>query len=524
MKLEKKLSIYILILVVVSVVGVQLVFFKNASKILEENRKDILNSYSYVMSNEETIIKFLENKGDVEAKQHLDLEWVKLIRVNYILITDRNGEVVGYKTKEENSNIKTERKKVISKMFTKIHSNYKNSSDYSTINKNYNLDEENGFYEEYVPIIKDNVFLGMLVVQEYYSKSTNLKKVIFIDVIVGTFITIILAIILSIFLAKNIKKGTFGIDPIDVGRIYAERQQIFDTISDEIITVDSTGKTIKRNKAAEERLKPQDEKILNRLTKEILETGKEFFDVKYILSSGKVFISGLLIHKELELEVLFIIKQEEKVNKLAREITGVTQIIDSMRANVHEFKNKIHVISGLLKLEEYEEAIKYVSNIKEEVNIENIEVENINDPIIKAILLTKINLAKEKKISFRVDEESNLMKIHGRIESDDLIIIIGNLIENAMESFRYKDGEKKINITLLEDTKKIVIQVSDNGSPIKNQEKIFNVGYSSKGIGRGSGLALIKNLVDLYDGKINVSNEKDFKIFTIELTKWRKND
>ena len=70
-----------------------------------------------------------------------------------------------------------------------------------------------------------------------------------------------------------------------------------------------------------------------------------------ILSSGKVFISSLFI-KNLNnnLDILFIIKQGDRIKKMAREITGVTQIINSMRANVHEFKNKIHVIIWLTSI------------------------------------------------------------------------------------------------------------------------------------------------------------------------------
>jgi two-component system CitB family sensor kinase len=251
-----------------------------------------------------------------------------------------------------------------------------------------------------------------------------------------------------------------------------------------------------------------------------MRTGTIFSNREYKLSSGIVYISSLIINNEDDFfDILFIIRSSEKVKKLAEEITGVTQIINSMRANVHEFKNKIHVISGLLRLEEYEQAKNYVSNIKTELDIENKEVEGINDPIIKALLLTKINLAKERKITLNIDEDSNLMTSHKTISPDDLIVIIGNLIENAMESFESSQGNKEINSYFLEDSKKIYIEVSDNGSPIKNKENIFEMGVSSKGEGRGSGLALIKNLVSVYNGTININVEGDVKTFSIELIK-----
>jgi len=53
-------------------------------------------------------------------------------------------------------------------------------------------------------------------------------------------------------------------------------------------------------------------------------------------------------------------------------------------------------------------------------------------------------------------------------------------------------------------------------------EKIFNMGYSSKGSGRGSGLALIKNLVKVYSGSMNIKSRKDTKTFSVELSKEEK--
>ncbi|RUA08230.1 MAG: sensor histidine kinase, partial [Fusobacteria bacterium] len=325
----------------------------------------------------------------------------------------------------------------------------------------------------------------------------------------------------SIFLARNIKSQLFGYEPDEIAKFYSERQLIFDTISDEIITLDSTGKITKMNKIAKKNLQKSDEVILKKIHNEIIMSKTMISNREYRLSSGIVYISTLLISNTNDkFNILFIIKSGAKVKQLAKDITGVTQIINSMRATVHEFKNKIHVISGLLRLEEYEEAKKYVSSLKLEVDHENNEVENINDTTIKALLLTKINLAKEKQITLKVEEESNLMSNHKNIDSDDLIVIIGNLIENAIESFSHeKEGEKEIKTYFLEDSNKIYIEVSDNGDPITNIENIFKVGISSKGEGRGSGLALIKNIVSIYNGTINIKVKNNFKTFSIELIK-----
>ena len=191
-----------------------------------------------------------------------------------------------------------------------------------------------------------------------------------------------------------------------------------------------------------------------------------------------------------------------------------------MRANVHEFKNKIHVVSGLLQLEEYEKAKDYILYLEYEVENEKHNVVGVKDQIIEALILAKMSLAKEHRIDFKVDDKTKLDKTHGEIDTNDLVVIVGNLLENAREACE-NSLEKKIQVGFFEDETKLRIEVTDSGRGIDTyeMEKIFNMGYSSKGEGRGSGLALIKNLVEVYRGSMNIKSRKNTKTFCVELSK-----
>lgn len=510
MKLEKKMTIYMLILVLIAMFLMQFIFFRNSYKLLNSNKKRVLNSYAYVLSKDPIIIKNLSKQNQDTLDIYMASIWPKLINLNYVIIMDLKGEVFSYKNKNNSPFLEKNYKSILEQIIDK-------PIQY------YNLDPDNNFLQEFMPIIYRGKLIGMLGVQEYHHKNEDLKNIFFIEVFVAILIVIVMSILFSVFLAKNIKKQIFGYEPLEFAHIYAERQILFDHLSDKIVTINSSGKLTKANKIAKEKLHSSDEIILRKLYDEIISKNITFDNREIILTNQIFFITAInIIQENNDSEVLFIIKQGKKIKKLAREITGVTQIINSMRANVHEFKNKIHVISGLLRLEEYEELKKYISTIKNELDNENKEIEGINDPIISALLLTKISLAKEKQITLTIDEMSNLMKIHGSIKSDNLIVIIGNLIENATESFDSKDiDNKEILLQILEDSKQILIQISDNSGLIEGShiDKIFEIGYSSKGEGRGSGLALIKNLVKLYNGNIEIINKENYKTFYIKLNK-----
>ena len=71
----------------------------------------------------------------------------------------------------------------------------------------------------------------------------------------------------------------------------------------------------------------------------------------------------------------------------------------------------------------------------------------------------------------------------------DLVLIIGNLIENAFDALKNFDGERIMNLSIIDFDKEIVIEVEDSGPGISKGElkKIFQRGYSNKGAGHGSG-------------------------------------
>ena len=212
---------------------------------------------------------------------------------------------------------------------------------------------------------------------------------------------------------------------------------------------------------------------------------------------------------------------------MAKEITGVDEIIRNLRATVHEFKNKLHVILGLIKIEEYDEARKYIINTQESHELVDGKFISIEDNYIKGLLISRQLVANERNISFEIDNESNLYENHGQIEPYDLITIIGNLLENAFEAcLSSRREDMKVEISIKEDSEKIFIKVKDNGIPINTDIKstLLVQGVSSKGNGRGFGLALIKSRVELYSGNIQIDEVEDTKIFIIEMNKGGSNE
>ena len=156
----------------------------------------------------------------------------------------------------------------------------------------------------------------------------------------------------------------------------------------------------------------------------------------------------------------------------------------------------------------------YSQMLKDEVALSNEKIEKINiEPIIESVVDDFNNIYNVKKginIKYKNDgkKEYLINGIENRIEQ-----IIANLLDNSI-SFTKKGGEILVDVSISTDNK-ITIKIIDEGQGFKEKDtsKIFNRFYSNRpdkfGEHSGLGLNIVKNLVDLHDGKIVASNRLD---------------
>ena len=156
----------------------------------------------------------------------------------------------------------------------------------------------------------------------------------------------------------------------------------------------------------------------------------------------------------------------------------------------------------------------YSQMLKDEVALSNEKIKKINiEPIIESVVDDFNSIYKVKKdinIKYKTDgkKEYLINGIENRIEQ-----IIANLLDNSI-SFTKKGGEILVDVSISTDNK-IKVKIIDDGQGFKEKDtsKIFNRFYSNRpdkfGEHSGLGLNIVKNLVDLHDGKIVASNRLD---------------
>lgn len=215
------------------------------------------------------------------------------------------------------------------------------------------------------------------------------------------------------------------------------------------------------------------------------------------------------------IELLICTTISKKIKKeflsFTEDFEGTKFLVDSMRANNHDFTNKLHVILGLIQIGEYEKAQSYIQNISI-IQRETVSyvMHNIQNSSLAALLIGKIARASECNVKFNFKENSKYFEDDIVIPSEALVTITGNLIDNALDSMNSSSSENKfLTVGVFTSPGELLLTVQDTGFGIPEnfKNKVFDNGFSTKGDGRGVGLFHSKQLIESLGGDIFVESQ-----------------
>ena len=335
----------------------------------------------------------------------------------------------------------------------------------------------------------------------------------------------LLGILLSRRMTRRIKHTLMGYEPDDFRRLFHRQEVVLESLEEGIVAIDRSGRVIYINEAAAKLFGLEDRraavgrsaKELNRNTTlhRLLRTGKAEHNVSINdLPGGRVLSDRLPIYQDGKvIGAVAIFRDRTEMTRLAENLTGVQHMVEAMRAYTHEFMNKLHVIHGLLQMGKTDMAKEYIMDITHTQHQAVSRVmDRIEDPTTAALLVGKTSRAAELGIRLILEPGSALSAECRFLPSAVLVTILGNLLDNAIESLNLSGCSlKEVTVTIREDEDGLFLCVEDTGPGISStvMPHIFETGFSTKGEDRGTGLSLVKELADSYHGQIRVENEVD---------------
>ncbi|WP_159433634.1 sensor histidine kinase [Agrococcus sp. Marseille-P2731] len=209
------------------------------------------------------------------------------------------------------------------------------------------------------------------------------------------------------------------------------------------------------------------------------------------------------------------IRDRTEVRRMTGELDAVNTLASALRAQTHEFGNRMHTVATLIELDEPRKALEVATAGRDlGQRLTDRVVGDDEEPVIAALLLGKSAQAHERGVQLHV--ETHLAPGTHGIDPVDFVTVLGNLVDNAIDAAaedaaRRPSGSEPawVEVYLDEDEGSIVLQVSDTGAGIDEaaRERAFEAGWSTKPAGphgRGYGLGIVRATVERLGGSIEL--------------------
>ena len=339
-------------------------------------------------------------------------------------------------------------------------------------------------------------------------------------VVIPPLIGLALGVLGSALLARRIKRQTFGLEPDEIATLFEQREAMLHGIREGTIATDGSGRVTLVNDEARRLLGLPDDAVGRPLTelvqpghvREVL-AGHAAGPDQVVLVEDRVLVVNRMpvAVRESTVGAVITLRDRTELEDLLRELNDVRNLADALRAQEHEFAHRLHILAGLLDVGRTDDAIALIKRetLVHQTLVASI-VDSVGDPTLVGLLLGKAAIANERGIELRVSPDTSLPDpVSG---APDLVTIVGNLIDNAIDSVApHERGE--IEVSIRDDDEGIHVRVSDTGPGVPPEivDEIFTDGFTTKvatGVGRrGLGLALVSQAVRRLGGEIAVTTD-----------------
>ncbi|MDQ7905102.1 ATP-binding protein [Phytohabitans sp. ZYX-F-186] len=352
----------------------------------------------------------------------------------------------------------------------------------------------------HVPVLDEGrELVGLVAVGQQYPTWPEQLADAATDLLTYLLLGAALGVLGSWLLARWVKRQTLGLEPREITGLVEQREAMLHGIREGVLGSDAADRVTLVNDEAIRLLDlPEDAvgRSLHTLTLEprLLDvlTGEAAGADQIGLRAGRVLVLNRMpvMLRGRQVGAVTTLRDRTELTALQRELDLSRHTTDTLRAQAHEFTNRLHTIAGLIELGEFDEVTRYISRASRSLaKLTSDITSRVPDPALAALLIAKSSLASEQGIELRVSARSVLPEVDDAL-SADLVTVVGNLVDNAFDSV---GAGGWVEVSAAVDGDDVVVVVRDSGPGIAAElaQEVFAQGYTTKVEHHGLGLALI---------------------------------
>lgn len=358
--------------------------------------------------------------------------------------------------------------------------------------------------------------------------------------IISVLVAIVLfGIAVTIRITNAFKNAIHGLEPEEIASLLQERTTTLEAVREGIMAVNAKGYITTINQAAVSILGlGQGQEFTGMHVKkvfpetkmlEVLQTGESQLDKILLLDEKEIIVNRIpMVRDNIVAGVVSSFRDKDELDILTEKLSQMEKYSEMLRAQTHEYSNKLHTIAGLIQIGADAEAVELIgqetSGYQELLHL---LMEMVGDPLVAGVILGKYNKARELKVDFTVDPEGSMADIPQVIKREKLVTIIGNILDNCFDSVLQEDSRTpQVRLSMVDLGDDLVFEFDDSGRGVGQDsiDKIFTKGFSTKqGQGHGMGLFLAEKSMLSLGGTISVGHsDLGGASFTVIIPKEKK--
>lgn len=302
---------------------------------------------------------------------------------------------------------------------------------------------------------------------------------------VTAIVALAIGVVASVLIRRRLARLTIGLQPEELTALVHEQAAVLDGVGEGVLAVAATGEVSVCNERAARmlgldqpvgrradglRLPP----VLTRLLDTAGAGGDSAAQDVFVAGGRVLYADARRVERDgRDLGVVAVLRDRTDLESLTRRLDAVATMTNALRAQRHEFANRLHVVAGLIDADRVTDARDYLGEVgaRGPLAFPVEHADRIQEPYLQALIGAKGIEAAERGVLLTLGDET---LVSGSVaEPEDVATVFGNLVDNAISAAVEGPEPRWVEAELLDAGDTLFLTVADSGPGVADPAALF---------------------------------------------------